>query len=201
MLNLLSRSSGRLWLGCLLIFPFLLMAQPNQLGSVAAGTQRNTPIYGQADTVSFLVTLNRRANTTQDFTADITNNNLPSGVTADPLTISLLGTDNTSIGKLILNIPASIPAGTYTFTVSATNSVDNADQVISGPVTLLIQKANQTITFGALAAKTFGDPLFSPGASASSGLAVSYTSSNTSVATISGGSIQIAGAGSTVTLD
>ena len=43
--------------------------------------------------------------------------------------------------------------------------------------TFAIAKANQTITFGALAAKTFGDADFAVSASASSGLAVSFAAS------------------------
>ena len=56
---------------------------------------------------------------------------------------------------------------------------------------------NQTITFGALTSKTYGDSSFSLTGSASSGLAVSYSSSNTSVATVSGSVVTIVGAGST----
>lgn len=59
---------------------------------------------------------------------------------------------------------------------------------------------NQTITFNTLPTKVVGDADFAPGAIASSGLAVSYTSSNTSVATIVNGNIHIVGAGtSTIT--
>ncbi|MEI6555268.1 MAG: YDG domain-containing protein [Paludibacter sp.] len=58
----------------------------------------------------------------------------------------------------------------------------------------------QTITFGAISTKNYGDADFAPGASASSGLSVSYTSSNTSVATIVSGQIHIVGVGtSTIT--
>ncbi|MEI6752310.1 MAG: YDG domain-containing protein, partial [Paludibacter sp.] len=55
----------------------------------------------------------------------------------------------------------------------------------------------QTITFGALSAKTYGDATFTLGATATSGLAVSYASSNTAVATVSGNTVTIVGAGST----
>jgi hypothetical protein len=61
-------------------------------------------------------------------------------------------------------------------------------------------KQDQTITFPALPTKTEGDADFNPGATASSGLPVSYESSNTSVATIVAGQIQVTGAGtSTIT--
>ncbi|KQC28676.1 carbohydrate-binding protein [Flagellimonas eckloniae] len=56
---------------------------------------------------------------------------------------------------------------------------------------------DQTITFPNLPSKQVGDANFSPGATATSGLGVSYTSSNTSVATIVNGNINIQGAGTT----
>ena len=56
------------------------------------------------------------------------------------------------------------------------------------------QKANQTITFGALANKTFGDPDFSVSATASSGLSVSFAA--TGQCTVTGATVHITGAGS-----
>jgi hypothetical protein len=56
-------------------------------------------------------------------------------------------------------------------------------------------KQDQTITFTSLPSKVYGDADFNPGAAASSGLPVSYTSSNTAVATIVNGNIHIVGAG------
>jgi len=61
---------------------------------------------------------------------------------------------------------------------------------------LTVAKGNQTITFPELAPKTTGDPDFSAGATASSGLVCALTSSNPAVATIVNGLIQIKGAGS-----
>lgn len=59
---------------------------------------------------------------------------------------------------------------------------------------------SQTISFSPIATKIYGDVPFDPGATATSGLAVSYSSSNTSVATVSGNMITIVGAGtSTIT--
>ncbi len=61
-----------------------------------------------------------------------------------------------------------------------------------------IDKANQTITFGALADKAVGDPNFNLTATASSGLAVTYTSSDPSVASVtSGGLVHVVSIGST----
>jgi hypothetical protein len=64
--------------------------------------------------------------------------------------------------------------------------------------TLTVAMGDQTITFNVLPAKTTGDPDFNPGATASSGLPVSYSSDNTGVSTIAGGMIHIVGAGTAV---
>jgi hypothetical protein len=58
-------------------------------------------------------------------------------------------------------------------------------------------KSDQTITFGSLTSKTYGDDPLNLTATASSGLAVSYSSSNTEAATISGATVTIVGVGST----
>ncbi len=57
--------------------------------------------------------------------------------------------------------------------------------------------APQTITFGSLPPKAFGDPPFALAAAASSGLPVSYASSNPAVATVSGSTVTIIAAGNT----
>jgi len=56
-------------------------------------------------------------------------------------------------------------------------------------------KQNQTITFNAPVGKKYGDPDFDPGATASSGLPVSYSSSTASVCTIVSGKVHIVAAG------
>jgi photosystem II stability/assembly factor-like uncharacterized protein len=58
-------------------------------------------------------------------------------------------------------------------------------------------RKDQSISFGAPEDKMFGDPTFILSAISNSSLPVSYTSSNTSVATISGNTVSIVGAGST----
>jgi hypothetical protein len=60
-----------------------------------------------------------------------------------------------------------------------------------------LTKSSQTITFGSLASKTYGDANFVLGATVSSGLPITYTSSNPSVATISGNTVTITGVGTT----
>jgi len=58
-------------------------------------------------------------------------------------------------------------------------------------------KLNQTVTFNPLPNKIAGDAPFTLTASSSSGLPISYTSSNTNVATVSGNTVTIVGRGYT----
>ncbi|MFM6132306.1 MAG: immunoglobulin-like domain-containing protein, partial [Sphaerospermopsis kisseleviana] len=60
-----------------------------------------------------------------------------------------------------------------------------------------ITKADQTITFAELPGKNLGDAPFSLTGTASSGLSVSYTSSNPGVASVSGSTVTILSVGST----
>ena len=59
-------------------------------------------------------------------------------------------------------------------------------------------KATQTISFGELESKTYGDADFNITATASSGLNVSFTSLDESVATVTGNTVTIVGAGTTM---
>ena len=89
--------------------------------------------------------------------------------------------------------------GAGTVTITATQAGDGTYASTSSTQTLVVGKANQTITFGAIPSKAVGDPNFTLTATASSGLAVTYTSSNPAVATVtSAGVVTIVGAGSTV---
>jgi FtsP/CotA-like multicopper oxidase with cupredoxin domain len=77
--------------------------------------------------------------------------------------------------------------------VAAVRSQSTSDTA-SGTGTLVIGKANQTITFGALADKTFSDPDFTVTASASSGLAVSFSALGQ--CTVAGNLVHLTGVGS-----
>jgi gliding motility-associated-like protein len=65
--------------------------------------------------------------------------------------------------------------------------------------TLTVGKSNQTITFGTLEDKTFGDPNFLLEATSTSGLTVTFTSSDDNIASISNNTVYITGGG-TVTI-
>jgi hypothetical protein len=64
----------------------------------------------------------------------------------------------------------------------------------AGQVSFAIAKAGQTIAFDPLGGKTYGDPDFSISATASSGLAVSFSASGN--CTVSGPTVHLTGAGS-----
>ena len=81
-----------------------------------------------------------------------------------------------------------IGAGTATITASqAGNSDFNAAADV--PQTLIINKADQSITFSALKSKIFGDAAFNLEGRVSSGLTVSYSSSDTTIASITNGNL------------
>jgi len=82
----------------------------------------------------------------------------------------------------------------YTFTVTATNAKGiGTPSTASNSVSPSL--AVQTITFNAVPAKTYGDVVYSLAATSDAGLAISFTSDNTAVASVSGNSVTIVGAG------
>ncbi|HEX3228834.1 MAG TPA: Ig-like domain repeat protein, partial [Pyrinomonadaceae bacterium] len=70
----------------------------------------------------------------------------------------------------------------------------NYNPALDVPQIFSIAKANQTITFGALGNKTFGDADFGVSATATSSLAVSFTASGT--CTVTGSTVHLSGGGS-----
>ena len=97
--------------------------------------------------------------------------------------------------------PVSLTGNDATILTFTANDMGNTGSGGGGDINLgsvnLDILSRQTITFDPLPASTYGDADVTLGASASSGLAVSYISSNTSVATVSGSTVTITGAGST----
>ncbi|WP_343703958.1 FG-GAP-like repeat-containing protein [Chitinophaga sp.] len=90
--------------------------------------------------------------------------------------------------------------GTGTATITATQSGNANYNSTTATAVLTVNKATQTITIDPLPAKTFGDADFTASAHASSGLPVTFSSSDPNVATVAAnGTIHITGAG-TVTI-
>jgi hypothetical protein len=110
-----------------------------------------------------------------------------------PITYS---SSNPSVATVEGNTVTIIGAGTALITASQSGNNIFAP-AIDAVQTLTVNKANQVITFNSLSSKTFGDADFVMEASVNTGLPISYTSSNTAVATLLGNTIQIVGAGST----
>jgi len=101
---------------------------------------------------------------------------------------------NTGVATVSGSVVTIIGAGSTTITASQVGNISyNAATSVSQ--TLTVNKANQTITFTTLPAKTYGDSAFVLTGSSTSGLSVSYSSSNPSVATVSGNTVTIVAAG------
>jgi hypothetical protein len=84
-------------------------------------------------------------------------------------------------------------AGSCTLTASQPGNA-NFNAAANNAQTVAVAKANQTITFGALADKPYGAANFTVSATASSGLAVSFSA--TGKCTVSGATVHLTGSGS-----
>lgn len=121
----------------------------------------------------------------------ITNVTATSGLTAFTFTSS-----DTSVATVSGNTITIVAGGSATIT--AIQAGNGTFAAASATQILVVGKSSQTITFNPLPGATLADPPFNLTATASSGLPVSYTSSVTTVATVSGNTVTIKGPGSTV---
>src|SRR5437016_10833710 len=106
------------------------------------------------------------------------------------MAVSYSATGNTRVRRNTVHLTG---AGACTITASQAGNA-NFNPATDVPQSFNIAKANQTITFNALANKTFGDADFNLSATASSGLSVSFTA--TGNCTVSGNTVHLTGAGS-----
>jgi uncharacterized repeat protein (TIGR03803 family) len=112
------------------------------------------------------------------------------------LAISYASSDPT-VASISGNTVTILKAGSTDITATQAGDVNYNAAPGVPPRTLVVNKANQTITFGPLGSRSTSDPPFNLTASASSGLTVTYSSSNPAVATVSGNTVTIQGIGST----
>ena len=162
-------------------------------------SQAGNANYNAASSVQQTLTVNK-ASQTITFAALPAKTFGEAAFTLGATASSSLGVSYTSSNAAVATVSGNtvtvVGAGSTIITASQAGNA-NYSAASSVQQTLTVNKANQSITFGALPTKTFGDAAFTLGATASSSLAVSYASSNTSVATISGNTVTIVGAGNT----
>ncbi len=103
---------------------------------------------------------------------------------------------NTQVATISNNTIVIVGAGETTITASQTGN-DQYGAAADQAQHLIVNKKSQTITFGSIEEKIVEDDPFTLAATSSSGLAVTYTSSNTAVATINGNTVTITGDGET----
>ncbi len=133
-------------------------------------------------------------------------NFVSSTLTSGNIALNATGTASGTVGvsgngsTRTVTISGITGEGTLGISIAAGTATDTAGNTAgaAGPsATFAVLKSDQTITFGALSSKVFGDSPFALTATASSGLAVSYVSSNPNVATVSGNTVTLVGVGST----
>jgi hypothetical protein len=114
-------------------------------------------------------------------------------VASSGLDISYTSSDPTIV-SVVGNVATILKAGAVTITASQLGDVDfnaatSIDQV------LVVNKADQLITFDELPSKTYGDDAFVLTALSSSGLDITYTSSDPTIAEVSGNTVAMVRAG------
>jgi RHS repeat-associated protein len=113
------------------------------------------------------------------------------GGSGNPVTFASTTTSVCTVSGTTATIVA---AGTCTLTA---NQAGNASYSAAPQVTanVVINKANQTITFAALATRNYGDAPFTVSATASSGLAVTFSSTTPTLCSVSGSTVTLIAAG------
>ena len=117
-------------------------------------------------------------------------------------TVTTSSTGNQTFSVLDTSIASSLGSSLSIVGVGQTNVTVNIDESenylsISGSTTITVNVATPTIIFNDII-KTFGDPDFDIAATSNSSGATIYSIADPSIATISGNTITIVGAGSTV---
>jgi len=113
--------------------------------------------------------------------------------TSSGLTVNLTSS-NTNVATILNGMIHIVGVGTSIITASQPGNMYYL-AASSATQTLTVNKANQSIIFPSIPSKNIGDADFSGGATSTSGLAITYSSSNTAVATIVNGNIRLVGAG------
>ena len=149
--------------------------------NVAASVPQTFSIAKGSQTITFAALANKNFGD-PDFAVSAT--------ASSSLTVSFSAIGNCSVAGSTVHLTG---AGSCTITASQAGD-SNYNAAASVPQTFSIAKGNQTITFTALSAKNYGDADFTISATASSGLAVTFTA--TGNCSVSGSTVHLTGAGS-----
>ena len=161
------------------------------LSGAAAGNYSLTQPAGLTATISQApLTITGAAATNRAYNATTT-----VAITGGSLS-GVIGSDAVTLGGSPTGTIATAGVGTgkaVTVTGFSISGAAAGNYSLSQPtdLTVDIAKANQTITFGALPSKTVADAPFTLAATVSSGLTLTYTSSDPTVASISGNTVTI----------
>jgi hypothetical protein len=155
-----------------------------------------------SDTISFSNTSNNNGNTTRE--VGLTVNPIPVAITLGPLSQTYDGstkpitvTTSPSPRAFAISYDGSPTAPTAAGNYPVTVTITEPNHVGSAAATLLIAKAPQSLSFSPLPAVTLGAAPFVIPASASSGLPVTLSSLNPTIATVSENLVTLMGAGTT----
>jgi uncharacterized repeat protein (TIGR01451 family) len=166
---------------------------PTAIAASFAGGSGYTASNGSA-----ALTVNKADTTTAVTVSNATYDGNPHGGSAtvtgpaglsQGVTVSYSGRNGTSYGP-----STTAPTNGGDYTASANYAGDSNYNASSDSKDYSIGKASQSITFGALADKTYGDADFNVSATATSGLAVSFNASGG--CSVTGNTVHITGAGS-----
>ena len=161
--------------------------------------QSGDATYSAATPVLQILTVNKANQTISNLASSLTKtfgdaDYAPGATASSGLAVSY-ASSNTAVATIVGSNIHIVAVGTATITASQSGNT-NYNAAPNVTQTLTVNKANQTISnLAPSLTKTLGDADYAPGATASSGLAVSYASSNTAVATILGSNISIVAAG------
>ncbi len=147
-------------------------------------SQSGDATYAKAADVKQSLTINKKTITVTIPDLSRTFNYNPQEVAPTPANYKYIVTYNGS---------KYAPVDVASYTVIAT--IDDENYEGTATETLVVGKANSTITFNAIPTKGSNESDFFPDATASSGLMVTLASENTNVATIVNGNIHIVGVG------
>jgi hypothetical protein len=165
----------------------------SSFSSVSVGSQSGVLTAGTAGSASYIVTVNRTGSGLLNVSLSMTG--LPAGVTASTSSVSFTGNSPTSATTtLSVATTAGASAGTSTITVQGVGS-DSSTKTTTGTLTIgaAAVPQNQTISFGSLSAKTYGNADFAVSATSTSGLSVTFTTAG--ACSNSGSTIHITSAG------